>query len=129
MINQSIVLMEATITLQELVNEYINEFGLGPRPRMVGVPPSNAEKQGDILMSVSIVDDMDRDSVVRACIKTVSAMNDFENEFVISDLSSRRDRRRKIEQIKSILHISRTYPENAIKRLKGLRPKYEKEKK
>jgi len=35
-------------------------------------------------------------------------------------------RRKRMEQVKSILLIGRSHPDSAIKRLKGLKPKYEK---
>ena len=123
---QDLLYVEATITLNDIVHEYMKEFGLLPQVREVGVPASRAEKRGEELMKVSYIDEPNLDSVIKACRKTVSKLEDFENEIVTSDLSEQRERRRKIEQIISIMHISRTFPEKAIKRLKGLRPKMEK---
>jgi hypothetical protein len=123
---QNMVYVEAAVTLNDIVNEYMREFGLMPRPRGPGVQQTKAEKRGEDLMHASYIEEPDYDSVIKACRKTVMKLEDFENEVVTSDLSEQRDRRRKVEEIISIMHISRTYPENAIKRLKRLRPVMEK---
>ena len=115
---------EATITLNDLVAGYLKEFGLGPKVREEDEPivKTSAEKRGEMLVHASFIDEPDYTSVIRAARRTVSVLEDFENEVVTSDLSEQRNWRRKIEQIISIMHISRTYPQDAIKRLKRLRP-------
>ena len=122
----NMVYVTAAVTLNDILNEYMKEFGLLPRPRGPGVQQTKAEKRGEDLMYASYIEDPDYDSVIKACRKTVMKLEDFENEVVTSDLSEQRERRRKVEQIISIMHISRTYPDNAIKRLRELRPKMEK---
>jgi len=62
---------------------------------------------------------------VSAVYKTTSIMRGIEQELVSYDLSKYIKRRKTVEQINSIMHISRAYPDNAIKRLKELRPKIE----
>jgi ferritin len=120
------VFTEASITLNDIVFDYMKEFGLLPRVRELYEPKTKAEKRGEDLIESSYIEEPDYGSVIKACRKTVMKLEDFENEVVTSDLSEQRDRRRKIEEIISIMHISRTYPENAIKRLKRLRPQTEK---
>lgn len=119
---------EASITLNDLVIGYIKEFGLSPNVREKDEPVKKtpSEKRGEMLVHASFIEEPDYTSVIRAVRRTVSVLEDFENEVVTGDLSEQREWRRKIEQIASIMHVSRTYPENAIKRLKRLRPVTEK---
>ena len=49
-------------------------------------------------------------------------MRDIEQDLVSHDLSKYINRRKKVEQLGSIMHISRAYPDNAMKRLKALKP-------
>ena len=112
---------EALVTLNTLVRCYVKEFNLKPKPEDREVP-SDMEKAYDNLVKASQSDETDYNSVRQAVLKTVSVLRDIENNLVSHNLPDYIKSRRNIEQINSILHIGRVYPNNAIKRLKALRP-------
>lgn len=113
---------EALVTLNALVRRYVKEFNFKPKPEDKEVP-SDMEKAYDNLVKASWSDETDYNSVRQAVLKTVSVLRDIENNLVSHNLPDYIKSRRNIEQINSILHIGRVYPDNAIKRLKALRPK------
>ena len=117
--------IEAILTLNNLVMEYLNEFNMRPKPKAPGVPLTQAEKAAQAMIEASDIDEPEHDKVVSSVYKTVAIMRGIEQELVSYDLSKYIKRRKTVEQINSIMHISRAYPDNAIKRLKELRPKIE----
>ena len=117
--------IEAILTLNDLVMEYLNEFNMRPKPKAPGVPLTQAEKAAQAMIEASDIDEPEHDKVVSSVYKTVAIMRGIEQELVSYDLSKYIKRRKTVEQINSIMHISRAYPDNAIKRLKELRPKIE----
>lgn len=120
-----IIGIEAILTLNDLVMEYLNEFNMRPKPKAPGVPLTQAEKAAQAMIEASDIDEPEHDKVVSSVYKTVAIMRGIEQELVSYDLSKYIKRRKTVEQINSIMHISRAYPDNAIKRLKELRPKIE----
>ena len=117
--------IEAILTLNDLVMEYLNEFNMRPKPKAPGVPLTQAEKAAQAMIEASDIDEPEHDKVVSSVYKTVAIMRGIEQELVSYDLSKYIKRRKTVEQINSIMHISRAYPDNAINRLKELRPKIE----
>ena len=117
--------IEAILTLNDLVMEYLNEFNMRPKPKAPGVPLTQTEKAAQAMIEASDIDEPEHDKVVSSVYKTVAIMRGIEQELVSYDLSKYIKRRKTVEQINSIMHISRAYPDNAIKRLKELRPKIE----
>ena len=117
--------IEAILTLNDLVMEYLNEFNMRPKPKAPGVHLTQTEKAAQAMIEASDIDEPEHDKVVSSVYKTVAIMRGIEQELVSYDLSKYIKRRKTVEQINSIMHISRAYPDNAIKRLKELRPKIE----
>ena len=115
--------IEAILTLNDLVMDYLNEFNMRPKPKEVGIPQTRAEKAAENLIRASHAEETDYQSVMSAINKTVGVMRDIEQDLISHDLGKYIDRRRKVEQLGSIMHISRAYPDSALKRLKDMRPK------
>jgi len=120
---QELVYMEASITLNDLLSEYIAEFGMRPKNKREDDKLTESEKQANFLVNASGIDELSYENVLSACNRTINVMKDIEYDLISGDLGEHKDRRRKVEQILSIMHIGRAYPDSAIKRLKGLRPK------
>ena len=120
---QALVGVEAITTLNDLVMAYLDEFNMRPKPKEVGIPQTRAEKAAENLIKASYAEETDYQSVMSAINKTVGVMRDIEQDLISHDLGKYIDRRRKVEQLGSIMHISRAYPDNALKRLKDMRPK------
>ena len=120
---QALVGVEALTTLNDLVMEYLDEFNMRPKPKDVGIPQTRAEKAAENLIRASHAEETDYQSVMSAINKTVGVMRDIEQDLISHDLGKYIDRRRKVEQLGSIMHISRAYPDSALKRLKDMRPK------
>ena len=120
---QALIGVEALTTLNDLVMEYLDEFNMRPKPKDVGIPQTRAEKAAENLIRASHAEETDYQSVMSAINKTVGVMRDIEQDLISHDLGKYKDRRRKVEQLGSIMHISRAYPDSALKRLKDMRPK------
>jgi len=120
---QALIGVEALTTLNELVYAYLDEFNMRPKPKDVGIPQTRAEKAAENLIRASHAEETDYQSVMSAINKTVGVMRDIEQDLISHDLGKYIDRRRKVEQLGSIMHISRAYPDSALKRLKDMRPK------
>ena len=118
-----IVYLECVVTLNEIVARYIKEFNMRPVKKNGDKKITESEKMADLLVSASHVEDINYDNVVSACNKTISIMKDIEYELISGDLGEHKDQRRLVEQLLSILHIGRSYPDNAIKRAKALMQK------
>jgi len=121
-INPQLVGLEAVLVLNDLVMAYLDEFNMRPKPKEVGIPQTRAEKAAENLIKASYAEETDYSSVMLTVGRTVSIMRDIEQDLISHDLSKYIDRRKKVEQIGSIMNISRAYPDNAIKRLKLLCP-------
>ena len=119
---QELVGVEAVVVLNDLVMAYLDEFNMRPKPKEVGIPQTRAEKAAENLIKASHAEETDYGSVVSVINKTASVMRDIEQDLISHDLGKYIDRRRKVEQLNSIMHISRAYPDNAMKRLKALKP-------
>ena len=119
---QKLVGVEAVLVLNDLVMAYLDEFNMRPKPKEVGIPQTRAEKAAENLIKASHAEETDYGSVVSVINKTASVMRDIEQDLISHDLGKYIDRRRKVEQLNSIMHISRAYPDNAMKRLKALKP-------
>ena len=120
---QALVGVEAITTLNDLVMAYLDEFNMRPKPKDVGIPQTRAEKAAENLIKASYAEETDYQSVMSAINKTVGVMRDIEQDLISHDLGKYIDRRRKVEQLGSIMHISRAYPDSALKRLKEMKPK------
>jgi len=120
---QALIGVEALTTLNDLVMAYLDEFNMRPKPKDVGIPQTRAEKAAENLIKSSYAEETDYQSVMSAINKTVGVMRDIEQDLISHDLGKYIDRRKKVEQLGSIMHISRAYPDNALKRLKDIRPK------
>jgi hypothetical protein len=121
---QTKVYMEAATTLLSLVDEYIDRFGFSKRKKTKdGKEIINPifERRIDNLLSASSIEEWDYESIVASTRRTIDAMRDIEYECSGTDLSAYKDRRRNVEKILSIMHIGKTYHEDAIKRLKKIR--------
>jgi hypothetical protein len=121
-INPQLVGLEAVLVLNDLVMAYLNEFNMRPKPKEVGIPQTRAEKAAENLIKASYAEETDYSSVMLTINRTVSVMRDIEQDLISHDLSKYINRRKKVEQLASIINISRAYPDNAMKRLKSLRP-------
>ena len=119
--NQETVCLEAIFTLNALVEEYLNEFNMRPKPKDVGIPQTKAEKAAEAMLNASSADDLTNATVTTAIRRTVGVMRDIEQDLISHDLSKYIERRKKVEQLGSIMHIGRAYPESAVKRLKLLK--------
>jgi hypothetical protein len=121
--NQDFVNMAAAVTLNDIVTEYISEFGMIPKNKKEDDKLTESEKEANFLIKASWLDDLTYDTILAACNRTIEVMKNIEYDLISGDLYEHKERRRKVEQILSIMHIGRAYPESAVKRLKGLRPK------
>ena len=119
---QELVGVEAVLVLNDLVMAYLDEFNMRPKPKEVGIPQTRAEKAAENLIKASYAEETDYSSVMLTINRTVSVMRDIEQDLISHDLSKYIDRRKKVEQLGSIMHISRAYPDNAMNRLKALKP-------
>jgi hypothetical protein len=120
---QALIGVEALTTLNELVYAYLDEFNMRPKPKDVGIPQTKAEKAAENLIKASYAEEADHKSVVSIVNRSVSVMKDIEQDLISHDLGKYIERRKKVEQLVSIMNISHAYPDNALKRLKDLRPK------
>ena len=102
--------IEAILTLNDLVMDYLNEFNMRPKPKAAGIPLTQAEKAAQAMIEASGIDEPEHDKVVSAVYKTTSIMRGIEQELVSYDLSKYIKRRKTVEQINSIMHIGRAYP-------------------
>jgi len=121
---QQIVYMEAALTLTGLVDEYILNFGFRKRSidkKGKEIINTFLEKKADNLTEASTTEEWEQDCIVSSVHKTIDVMKEIEYECSGSNLSEYKDRRRSVEKILSIMHIGRTYHDDAIKRLKKLR--------
>jgi len=105
---QQIIILDASILIGELIQEYIDNFKFRD--------PRKTEN----LINASFIEEPTMDEVKGAIWRIVK---DIEYD-ATSMVDEYVNRRKKIEQIKSILLIGRSHPDSAIKRLKGLKPKY-----
>ena len=122
--NQTRLCLEAAKTLLSLVDEYIDHFGFLKRKKTKdGKEIINRvlEKRAETLTVASCVEEWDQESIVESTRRTIEAMKEIEYECSGTDLSQYKDRRRNLEKILSIMHIGRTYHDDAMKRLKKIR--------
>ena len=110
---QQIIILDASILIGELIQEYIDNFKFRD--------PRKTEN----LINASFIEEPTMDEVKGAIWRILNVMKDIEYD-ATSVVDEYVNRRKKIEQIKSILLIGRSHPDSAIKRLKGLKPKYAK---
>ena len=110
---QDIIALDATMLIGELVQEYINNFKF------------RDERKNEKLINASYIEDLTMDCIKDAIWKIISVMKDIEYE-ATNSVDEYVTRRKRMEQVKSILLIGRSHPDSAIKRLKGLKPKYKK---
>ena len=108
---QQIIILDASILIGELIQEYIDNFKFRD--------PRKTEN----LINASFIVEPTMDEVKGAIWRILNVMKDIEYD-ATSMVDEYVNRRKKIEQIKSILLIGRSHPDSAIKRLKGLKPKY-----
>ena len=108
---QQIIILDASILIGELIQEYIDNFKFRV--------PLKTEN----LINASFIEEPTMDEVKGAIWRILNVMKDIEYD-ATSMVDEYVNRRKKIEQIKSILLIGRSHPDSAIKRLKGLKPKY-----
>jgi hypothetical protein len=108
---QQIIILDASILIGELIQEYIDNFKFRD--------PRKTEN----LINASFIEEPTMDEVKGAIWRILNVMKDIEYD-ATSMVDEYVNRRKKIEQIKSILLIGRSHPDSAIKRLKGLKPKY-----
>jgi hypothetical protein len=120
--------IEAVQTLNAIISEYLQEFDLSPHPKSPGLPQTPRQKAVENMIAASVIDELNYDTVRSAVNKVVYIMRSIEQDMISSDLSKYFNRRKNVEQIGSILHIGRAYPDKAIKRLRDLRPKMEQNK-
>lgn len=108
---QQIIILDASILIGELIQEYIDNFKFRD--------PRKTEN----LINASFIEEPTMDEVKGAIWRILNVMKDIEYD-ATSMVDEYVNRRKKIEQIKSILLIGRSHPDSAIRRLKGLKPKY-----
>jgi len=108
---QQIIILDASILIGELIQEYIDNFKFRD--------PRKTEN----LINASFIEEPTMDEVKGTIWRILNVMKDIEYD-ATSMVDEYVNRRKKIEQIKSILLIGRSPPDSAIKRLKGLKPKY-----
>lgn len=110
---QKILFIEALSVMNDIIKNYIDRF-FSDRTKHAYVI--------DRLTKVSASAEIERDYVNQALNNTVDVLKEFEYNFV-GDLGDMKTERKKLEQIVSILKVGIAYPDNALKRLKSLRPK------
>ena len=108
---QQIIILDASILIGELIQEYIDNFKF------------RDTRKTENLINASFIEEPTMDEVKGAIWRILNVMKDIEYD-ATSMVDEYVNRRKKIEQIKSILLIGRSHPDSAIKRLKGLKPKY-----
>ena len=107
---QNKVFVEASVLLSDLVGGYIDYFKF------------RDEKKIKSLMDASAIIEETHDGVKAAIARTVGAMHEIEYN-ATGELNEYVRHRKNLEQVKSIVYIGQTFPEKAIKRMKGLRTK------
>ena len=107
------------IEMEITINEYV---------RYAGGLTSNSEsallfekEYQKALMNASVLDELDYPTVKSAIYKICRAIKDLE-ENIVSNVDEPRSIRKNLEELSSILHISRSHIDNAIKRTLELRP-------
>ena len=128
------VYVEAIDALNRLVQLYINEFfpKTAPRKRSgsrldiegpsLEVKNSSYTKRDrdvDHLLKCSEVEEPTYEDIRYSLFLTIEAMKGYEYEKTYG-ITNMKTVRRKVEEIRSIISISKSYPENAIKRLKNI---------
>jgi AraC-like DNA-binding protein len=99
------------IEMEMTINEYVRYAG----------ELSKGEEYQNALMNASVLDELDYTTVKSAIYKICKAIKDLE-ENIVSNVDEPRSIRKKLEELSSILHISRSHVDNAIKRTLELRP-------
>ena len=99
------------IEMEMTINEYVRYAG----------ELSKGDEYQKALMNASVLDELDYTTVKSAIYKICRAIKDLE-ENIVSNVDEPRSIRKKLEELSSILHISRSHVDNAIKRTLELRP-------
>jgi hypothetical protein len=75
----------------------------------------------EALLAVSAIEDGDLANLERTIKRTADWLKSYEHNYVFNNQSSINKIRKAVEQMNSIYHISKAYPDNAIKRTVQLR--------
>jgi hypothetical protein len=75
----------------------------------------------EALIAVSAIEDGDLANLEKTIKRTADWLKSYEHNYVFNNQSSINKIRKAVEQMNSIYHISRAYPDNAIKRTVQLR--------
>lgn len=101
------VFMYAAIAIDKIVREYLD---------FVATRRQFLEER---LLKASYLEDESYEAVSEAVERTLSVMRHVE-EMGTGDSSGHRLRQKRIAEVKSIMHVARSHPESAIKRLQSL---------
>lgn len=99
------------IEMEITINEYVRYAG----------ELSKGDEYQKALMNASVLDELNYTTVKSAISKICRTIKDLE-ENIVSNVDEPRSIRKNLEELSSILHISRSHVDNAIKRTLELRP-------
>ena len=129
---QEEIAVSAIMSLYVIVEIYIKQFFPKPKTRKNEINDNTLEKREriktkrekgiELLINASTVNEETIDGVSLAVLSTIEAMRKLEHDSS-GDITERKEFRRLIEQIKSIMHIGKAYPDDAMKRLSRLSDK------
>ena len=109
--NYDLVAVEAEQTINGILYQYIERFCFNR---------SDRRKALTTLMEASQLPELDYDGIKLTVVRLSDTMRSIEMDST-GDISEMAKWRKAIDQISSIMHISRAYPKDAMKRLKRLR--------
>ena len=102
------VFMYAAIAINKITQDFLDFIN-----------PAAREYLGERIMRASSIDGEDYRDIVTAVDRTVGLMRHIE-ENGTGDVAGHRLRQKRMAEVKSIMHIARSHPQSAIKRLKEL---------
>lgn len=105
---QKEVFMYAAIALDKITSDFLDFIN-----------PASRAYLGERVMQASAIDGDEYSDITAAVDRTLSLMKHIE-ENGTGDVSGHRLRQKRMAEIKSIMHIARSHPQSAIKRLKEL---------
>lgn len=106
-----LVALEAEQSINAIMNQFVDRFHINR---------SDRKHYLTFLTQASFIPELDYDGVRSAVVRVTETLKMIEYNSS-GDISEMAKWRRAFEQIGSIMHISRAYPNDAVKRLKKLR--------
>jgi hypothetical protein len=101
------VFMQAAIVIDQITREYLDFIA------------TKRQFVAERLINASAIDDDTYEAISSAVDRTLSIMRHVE-EMGTGDSTGHKVRQKRLAEVKSIMHIARSHPQSALKRLDGL---------